>query len=195
MTYIYLVENCYGDSNKVYIGKTKNPTKRKNDHYETFGYDITYTIIDEINSLKKEDYIPIEQYWIHQFINWGFIVLNKNEGGAGVEYCSEEHKRKISESKRGKVWKWVNRKKNRGPLPEEHKKKISEANKGKMSQYYTEDVRKRMSENIKGKRGKNKNIRIDKGKPRKHYDNTNRGSRSEETKKKISESLKKHYGN
>lgn len=24
MTKIYLVENCYGDSNKVYIGKTKN---------------------------------------------------------------------------------------------------------------------------------------------------------------------------
>ena len=30
---------------------------------------------------------------------------------------------------------------------------------------------------------------------RKYYDNTNRGSRSEETKKKISESLKKYYGN
>lgn len=195
MTYIYLVENCYEDPNKVYIGKTKNPAKRKNDHCETFGYNIIYTIIDEINSLKKEDYIPIEQYWIHQFINWGFIVLNKNEGGAGVEYCSEEHKRKIGDSKRGKEWKWVNRKKNRGPLPEEHKIKISETNKGKMSQYYTEEVRKIMSENIKGKRGKNKTIRIDKGKPREHYDNTNRGSRSEETKKKISESLKKHYGN
>ena len=33
ITYIYLVENCYGDPNKVYIGKTKN--SRKTQHQKT----------------------------------------------------------------------------------------------------------------------------------------------------------------
>lgn len=35
MTYIYLVENCYGDPNKVYIGKTKN--SRFLPHKKTYG--------------------------------------------------------------------------------------------------------------------------------------------------------------
>ena len=51
MTKIYLVENCYGDLNKVYIGKTKN--SRENNHKNTYGDQIIYTIIDEIPSLDS----------------------------------------------------------------------------------------------------------------------------------------------
>ena len=75
MTYIYLVEI---ESNKVYVGKTKNPTKRVSDHRKTYGGHITYTIIDEINSIKKEDWTPLEKYWIEQFRQWGFEILNPN---------------------------------------------------------------------------------------------------------------------
>lgn len=101
ITKIYLVENCYGDPNKVYIGKTKN--SRETNHKITFGKQITYSIIDEVNSLNKEDYIPLERFWINYFKLLGFTVLNKNEGGAGVEYCKEETKLKMSKTRKGRT--------------------------------------------------------------------------------------------
>ena len=51
MVYIYLVENCYNDPNKVYIGKTKS--SRKSDHKRKFGDKIVYTVIDETNEEIK----------------------------------------------------------------------------------------------------------------------------------------------
>jgi hypothetical protein len=192
ITYIYLVEI---GNNKVYIGKTKNPKKREKDHKQTYGENIQYTIIDQVSSLSKKEWKPLETMWIWSFISWGFDVINKNEGGAGVDFCTEETKKKIGDSKRGKNWKWYKENpKKRGPLPTEHKQKISQTNTGNMSQYYTEEVRQKMKENIKGKRGPNKAPRADIGKKR-EYDSSNRGPRSEETKQKIKESLKKHYKN
>jgi len=85
-TYIYLVENCYGDPNKVYIGKEKFPKegkKRKYNHQKIYGDQIIFTYIDEINSWDKNDWKPIETYWIHQFRTWNFEVINKNDGGGG----------------------------------------------------------------------------------------------------------------
>ena len=92
VTHIYLVENCYGDPNKVYIGKTKN--SRENDHKRKFGKQIIYNFIDQVNSLDKKDWEPLEKYWIQQFKAWGFEIINKNNGGGGSEYCSEETKQK-----------------------------------------------------------------------------------------------------
>lgn len=92
MTYIYLVENCYGDSNKVYIGKTKNPNKRKNDHKRTYGSE-DYIIIDQVDSLDRKKWRPIETMWIQSFIGWGFDVVNpRKEGGGGMESWTEEQK-------------------------------------------------------------------------------------------------------
>ena len=76
MTYIYLVENCYGDPNKVYIGKTKN--SRKGPHKRKYGKNISYTIIDEIYSLDHKKWKPLEAYWIEQFRQWGFELMNIN---------------------------------------------------------------------------------------------------------------------
>jgi len=102
MTYIYLVENCYGDPNKVYIGKTIK--SRKNDHKKTYGNQIIYTIIDQIPSLNRKDWEPIETMWIHTFINWGLEVVNKRKkGGSGPEYLSQEIKDKKSQSMKGKL--------------------------------------------------------------------------------------------
>ena len=114
-TKIYLITNCYNNPNKVYVGKTKST--RESNHRNKFGEMILYTIIDEIDSLYRKDWEPLESYWIEQFKQWGFDVQNKNKGGGGPEYHSvesrlrmlghkkpqsEEHKQKIGNSKRGK---------------------------------------------------------------------------------------------
>lgn len=99
-TKIYLITNCYNNSNKIYIGKTKNC--RKNKHEKLFGNNIIYSYIDEINSLNKKDWKPLECYWIEQFKAWGFDVLNKNGGGGGVVTHSNISKQLISKSLLGK---------------------------------------------------------------------------------------------
>jgi hypothetical protein len=94
-TKIYLVENCYGDPNKVYIGKTIN--SRKNSHQQTYGKNIIYNEIDEIFSSNKKDWEPLETYWIEQFKTWGFIIMNiRQKGGSGPEYLTQSQKDKIS---------------------------------------------------------------------------------------------------
>jgi hypothetical protein len=101
ITKIYLVENCFGDPNKVYIGKTKNC--RELPHKITYGEKIIYNYIDEINSLDYKDWEPLESYWIEQFRQWGFEVMNYNKkGGNGVEFHTQETKDKMSKLKKGK---------------------------------------------------------------------------------------------
>lgn len=98
ITKIYLVTNCYNDPNKVYIGKTT--TSRKSKHKYTYGNQITYDYIDEISSVYRKDWEPLETYWIEQFRQWGFEVVNKNKkGGGGTEFVSEETKEKLRKPK------------------------------------------------------------------------------------------------
>jgi len=116
ITKIYLVENCYGDPNKVYIGKTKN--SRQYPHIKTFGKYVTYIYIDEINSLDRKDWKPLECYWIEQFRAWGFEVMNKNKGGSGPEFRTDKDNKIIGD-------------KNRHSKPKGFGKKISIALKGR----------------------------------------------------------------
>ncbi len=83
MTYIYLIENCYGDIDKFYIGKTINPKSRKEKHKKKYGKDILFTIIDEISSTSSKDWKPLEIFWIKYFKFLGFNLLNQNNGGGG----------------------------------------------------------------------------------------------------------------
>lgn len=102
MTKIYLVTNCYGDPNKVYIGKTKN--SRKNPHAKTYGKNIEYTYIDQVDSLNRKDWGPLETYWIEQFRQWGFKVVNHNKkGGGGPECFSQEIRNRMSEKRKNQV--------------------------------------------------------------------------------------------
>lgn len=54
-TFIYLLKNCYGDPNKVYIGKSKNPNNRVKKHYTKYGSNL-FDIIDEVKYLKAKDF-------------------------------------------------------------------------------------------------------------------------------------------
>ena len=133
MTKIYLVENCYGDSNKVYIGKTKN--SRIGPHKRTYGKNITYTIIDKIYSLDHKLWKPLESYWIEQFRQWGFELMNINKkGGQGPGIYSEESKIKM-------------RKPHKKGTGEKISKKLKENN---HSQYYTDEVKLKISKGNKG---------------------------------------------
>ena len=100
ITKIYLVTNCYGDPNKVYIGKTKG--SRKYPHIRNFGKQITYNFIDETNSLNSKDWKPLESFWIEYFKFLGFEVLNKNKGGNGPSFHTKKTKQKMSLSAKGK---------------------------------------------------------------------------------------------
>jgi hypothetical protein len=100
-TKIYLVENCYNDPNKVYIGKTKN--SREEFHKRIFGDQIKYNYIDEVDSLDYKDWEPLETYWIEQFRQWGFKVMNiRKKGGSGPEFYTEDICKKISKNRNHK---------------------------------------------------------------------------------------------
>jgi hypothetical protein len=127
MIYIYLLENLEQHPNKIYIGKTKNINYRKNSHKHNYGDNIHFTIIDQIQSHNKTDWKPLESYWIEQFKQWGFELINQNSGGGGLDYVSDEVKLKMSKSKRNYNVTWgdkISKTKKGikiGPFKEEHK--------------------------------------------------------------------------
>lgn len=111
------------------------------------------------------------------------ILRNLTNGGDGASgaVISEEHKEKISLANRGRIKSDKAKRKigeaHKGvPLSEEHKEKISEAMKGNthaLGMVHTEESRRKMSEERKGKPS------LKKGKPL-----------SEDTRRKMSESHK-----
>jgi len=132
MTKIYLIENINNNPNKVYIGKTK--TTREQNHKSKFGLQIKYNIIDEINSLNHKDWEPLETYWIEQFRQWGFEVMNKRKkGGSGPISHTDISKQKISKGKKGHIC-YNNQERN---------KKISIALQNH-SKHYTEEIIQKM---------------------------------------------------
>lgn len=136
MTKIYLVTNCYGDSNKVYIGKTKSC--RYSSHKKTYGENIEYTYIDQVNSLDRKYWKPLESYWIEQFRQWGFEVVNKQKyGGSGVEYHTEETKQYLSKIRQGKPQPNISAARQGKPMPNLKGLKRSQETKDKMSQNRT----------------------------------------------------------
>ena len=95
ITKIYLVTNIDNNPNKVYIGKTKTRWGRESKHKLKYGSQITYTYIDEVSSLNREDWKILETKWIQYYINLGYDVINKRKiGGSGPEYWTEEQKEK-----------------------------------------------------------------------------------------------------
>jgi hypothetical protein len=100
-TKIYLVTNINNNPTKAYIGKTKN--SREYNHKKTFGNNIKYNIIDEVGSLNRDQWEPLETKWIQHYINLGYDVVNKRKkGGSGPEYHTDESKQKQSEKMKGR---------------------------------------------------------------------------------------------
>ena len=138
---IYLVENIDNNPNKVYIGKTKLSSRRAQNHREKFGKNILFNVIDEIECVEREDWKNLESFWIEQFKQWGFELVNKNKGGGGPETHNKEARELFSKLhtnntyRRGKTQSEeaklrISKAREGIKFTEEHKRKISAAHKG-----------------------------------------------------------------
>jgi hypothetical protein len=94
--YIY----CLFDENKIpiYIGKTKNSLSlRESQHQNRLNKIVK---IFELDYIHSNDWKFWEEYWIEQFKQWGFLILNKNKGGGGVESHTDESRLKMQSTLR-----------------------------------------------------------------------------------------------
>lgn len=134
ITKIYYLHK--GDNIPFYIGKTSNK-RRINGHRSKLKNQIVFLeYIDEINSLNKEDWKPLESYWIEQFKQWGFDLTNKNSGGGGPSFRTEDEKRRISKNNLGRI------------IPKEHREKLSLLLKGhkfNLGRIQTKETRDKIS--------------------------------------------------
>jgi len=151
-TKIYLVENIEPGTNKVYIGKTKN-NDRYYGHQSKYGLQIQYTIIDEINSLNHSDWEPLETYWIEQFKQWGFEVINKRKkGGSGPISHTTETKQKIRKGKIGhECYSNIERGNKISKALQNHSKHYTEEIIQKMKKPKPKDFGERISKALKGR--------------------------------------------
>jgi hypothetical protein len=102
-TYIYKLENCYNNPQLIYIGKTIDPICRLKHHKKTYGDQINMVIIDEINSILTEDWLPLESKWISIMKQTPYILLNQNNGGGG---SNGEVYPVLAKNMNGKTIKW-----------------------------------------------------------------------------------------
>jgi len=175
-TYAYLRE----DRTPYYIGKGQGNRAYRRSKKDIKPPKDKSRIIFLKQNLTEEEAFKHEIYMIAVFgrkdLGTG-ILRNKTDGGDGVSgyVCSEETKRKISESNKGKT------------ASEETRRKISEAHKGRT---HSEESRIKMSEAQKGKpvseKTKRKISEARKGKT----SNRKGVILSEETKRNMSESHK-----
>jgi len=82
-TYIYKLENCYNDPKLTYVGKTIDPNRRLKEHRKTYGCNTKMIILDEVDSLLVEDWLPLESKWISIMKQTHYTPLNQNNGGGG----------------------------------------------------------------------------------------------------------------
>ena len=124
--------------------------------------------------------------------------VNKKISEASLN-MTEEHKRKISEAKKGhkvseETRKKISESKKGNKLSEEHKRKISEENRGKHFKSFSEEWKKKLSDSHKGQVSWNKGKHHTEA-SRKKMSEAHKGVRhTEETKRKMSETRKgKHW--
>lgn len=206
ITKIYLVTNCYGDPNKVYIGKTINDSREGN-HRRTYGKQITFDYIDEVNSTSRKYWKPLETYWIEQFRQWGYEVINKNKiGGSGPEFQTSDTKIKISQhpergNKISQAQKGISKPNSKKPKPKEFGENISQNKERgyKISQTLTgmpkpEGFGEKISQSKTGiKTGPNPKI-SQALKGHKCYSNLERGNKISQSQKGISKPKPEGFG-
>lgn len=194
--YVY-IHTC--PNGKKYVGLTTiDPKKRwrrgngykSNKHFyfaiQKYGWDNIEHQVIEIDTMSEMYYL--EKYLISYYqTNKNEFGYNKSTGGekssAGCHYVfTDEHKKKLSESQKGRHLSIETRHKlseshkgvKKGPHSAEAKRKMSEAKKGVKIGPHSEEHKRKISEAKKGQKAWSKGIPC-----------------SEEKRRKISESLKR----
>lgn len=208
--YSYLRE----DGTPYYIGKGKG-NRAWDTHHFKIPKDSSRIFICESN-LSEVGALSIERrlirWWGRKDLGTGILRNNTDggEGSSGYKHTdehrqkmsvvmtgkkkiyykrtphSEETKRKISESNKGRVVTWAK------PCSDDTKKKISESNKGKI---LSDETKKKMSESKKGKTSPNKGKTFSEEHKKKLSESRKGKVVSEETRKKISETMKRNNHN
>jgi len=218
--YCYIITDLR--NNKQYVGDRSCNCDPKKDKYsgsgvllnkekrkypkENFNKEIL-----EFFETKKEAFNAQEKYinlYKTHVSQGGYNISLK--GGCGVKEChSEETKRKISNSEKGRIQSEETKRKisismkNLPPRSKEWSDKISKANKGKGKPHHSEETKKKISKSLtgykQGPRSKEWSDKISKAnKGKQHTEETkrklseaNKGKQhTEETKKKMSEAKK-----
>ena len=138
---------AYTKNNEAYIGKTKNPSKRKLAHKKLYN-NWDYKVLDEIPSVKKEDWKPYETAWIQIYNEWGYEMLNKNKGGGGPDGWRTE----LDNTEYQKQWRLKN---------PNYDQQYNQNNKSQISAYCKQRYkanRERLLEEARQYRLKNKNV-------------------------------------
>lgn len=186
-SYVYVIENKI--NGKLYVGKANNVERRWGKHraavregadgllyraMRKYGIEnFQIRIVDESED-EKLTLNVLEPKWIQKLKDDGHELYNLTEGGDGIPGLthSDETRRKMSESQRGKK------------LTEDAKQKIREANLGKS---HSDETRKKLSEI---NRGKPKPPRTEEHCRKLREAAQARGSMSEEHKARISASMR-----
>jgi group I intron endonuclease len=186
-SYIYIIENRI--NGKVYVGKANDVKRRWEKHraaaregsdgllYRAMRkHGVENFQIRVIDEADDESYVlnTLEPMWISRLRDEGVELYNLTNGGDGIPGLvhSEETKRKMSESQRGKK------------ISDEQKLKLREVNLGKT---HSKETRRKLSE---ASSGKSKPPRSEEHCRRLSEAARTRGPMSEEHKNRIAESMR-----
>jgi predicted GIY-YIG superfamily endonuclease len=130
MIYIYYLHK--GDDIPFYVGKTKDKKSRLYHHKNKFkNKNVVLEIIDEVFDQEWKFW---EKHYISLFRSWGFKLENKNDGGGGPSFYTEEQKQKM-----------------RKPRPGSGVKISKTLRENNHSKYYTDEIKQKISQKLKGK--------------------------------------------
>ena len=141
MAYVY--KHIRLDTNETfYVGigrylKRAFTTKGRNSHWNNIVKKTNFEVEILEQNLSWEDACDREKYWIKNFGRFDLkegTLVNKTEGGEGVNGHSDELKKILREHRLGKK------------IPEEQRKKISDSMKGKI---LSEEHKKNLSDSLK----------------------------------------------
>jgi len=136
--------------------------KTRNYYHENIIKKYGYRIEIILANLNEKEAFEVEKYFIKLYKLYGLCEANFTDGGTGgntVKYRTEEQNRKTKEKRSKSMMGLI-----RGPQSQDHRRKQSESKKGRPSYFRTQEHKEKQSKILKGKlkRAQTKQERINK---------------------------------